>query len=184
MSAFGFAAPTEVLGAVKLYCGDLYGGMLARMDSEPVRQLTNCWNTTIKDVWGVPRNTHTVFTRWLAGGHTSLQDDLLARWPKFYRSLLTGPSPEAAVVARMAAADARSTTAANNRLVQECCGRPALVATTAEVRAALAEQHVMTDEEQTAATQLTWHLQDRERARLQGQDTSTIQARIVEICSM
>ena len=64
--AFGFAAPTEVLGAVKLYCGDLYGGMLSRMDSEPVKQLTNCWNTTVKDVWGVPRNTHTVFTRWLA----------------------------------------------------------------------------------------------------------------------
>ena len=182
--AFGFAAPTEVLGAVKLYCGDLYGGMLCRMDSEPVRQLTNCWNTCVKDVWGVPRNTHTVFTRWLAGGHTSLRDDLLARWPKFFRSLLTGPSPEAAVVARMAAADARSTTAANNRLVQECCGRPALVATTAEVRAALAAQYEMTEEEQTAATQLSWHLQDRERARLQGLDTSTIQARIVEICTM
>ena len=89
-----------------------------------------------------------------------------------------------AVVARMAAADARSTTAANNRLVQECCGRPALVATTAEVRAALAAQYEMTEEEQTAATQLSWHLQDREQARLQGLDTSNIQARIVEICTM
>ena len=84
----------------------------------------------------------------------------------------------------MAAADARTTTAANNRLVQECCGRPALVATTAEIRSALAEKHVMTEEEQTVATQVTWLLQDRDRARLQGQDTSTIQARIVEICTM
>ena len=157
--------------------------MLSPIDSEAVKQLTNCWNTAVKDVWGVPRQTHTVFTRWLAGGHTSLRDDLLARWPKFLRSLLTGPSPEAAVVARMAAADVRSTTAANNRLVEEYCGRPALTATTAEVRAALAAQHVMTEEEWVAATHLTWELQDRDRARLQGLDTSSIQTRIDELCA-
>ena len=176
--AFSFAAPAEVLGAVKLYCGDLYGGMLTRMDSGPVRQLTNCWNTCVKDVWGVPRNTHTVFTRWLAGGHSSLKDDLLARWPKFFRSLLTGPSPEATVVARMAAADVRSTTVANNRMVEECCGRPALVATVVEVRAAGYE---MTEEERVAATRLTWELEDRDRARLQGLDTTSIQTRIDDI---
>ena len=35
--AFAFAAPAEILGAVKLYCGDLYGGMLARLVSlQPV----------------------------------------------------------------------------------------------------------------------------------------------------
>ena len=181
--AFSFAAPTEVLGAIKLYCGDLYGGMLSPIYSQAVKQLTNCWNTAVKDVWGVPRQTHTVFTRWLAGGHTSLRDDLLARWPNFLRSLLTGPSPEAAVVARMAAADVRSTTAANNRVVEECCGQPALTATTAEVRAALAAQHVMTEEEWVAATHLTWELQDRDRARLQGLDTSSIQTRIDELCA-
>ena len=124
-----------------------------------------------------------MYTRWLSGGQTSLRDDLLARWPKFLRSLLTGPSPEAAVVARMAEADARSTTAANNRLVEECCGRPALVATVAEVRAALATSNEMTEEERVAATQLTWDLQDRDRARLQGLDTTAIQARIADLCS-
>ena len=124
-----------------------------------------------------------MFTRWLAGGHTSFHDDLLARWPKFYRSLLTGPSVEAAVVARMAAADARTTTAANNRLVEECCGRPAIRASAVEVRAALAAQRQMTEEETAAATQLTWELQDRDRARLQGLDTTAIQARIADICS-
>ena len=29
--AFSFATPGNTLGAVKLYCGDLYGGMLARL---------------------------------------------------------------------------------------------------------------------------------------------------------
>ena len=91
----------------------------------------------------------------------------LARWPKFLRSLLTGPSPEAVVVARMAA-DVRSTTVANKRLVEECCGRPA------EVRAALAARDTMTEEERVAATQL----QNRVRARIQGLDTTLIQSRI------
>ena len=31
-----FAASSDVLGAIKLYCGDLYGGMLTRLDSEQV----------------------------------------------------------------------------------------------------------------------------------------------------
>ena len=46
-----FAAPAEVLGAVKLYCEDLYGSMLAGLDSGPAGQLMNCWAKTVKDVW-------------------------------------------------------------------------------------------------------------------------------------
>ena len=41
--AFAFAAPSEYLGAVRLYCGDLYGTVLARPDSAPATKLTNCW---------------------------------------------------------------------------------------------------------------------------------------------
>ena len=44
-------------------------------------------------------------------------------------------------------------------------------------------QNQMTEEETAAATQLTWELQDRDQARLQGLDTTTIQARIADICS-
>ena len=40
--AFSFAAPAEVLAAVKLFCGDLYGGMLARLDSDEATNLMNC----------------------------------------------------------------------------------------------------------------------------------------------
>ena len=34
--SLSFAAPSDVLGAIKLYCSDLYGGMLTRLDSEQV----------------------------------------------------------------------------------------------------------------------------------------------------
>ena len=82
-------------------------------------------------------------SRYYAYAYAYAPSIWLARWPKFLRSLLTGPSPEAVVVARMAA-DVRSTMAANKRLVEECCGRPA------EVRAALAARDTMTEEERVA----------------------------------
>ena len=40
--AFHCATPDNTLAAVKLYCGDLYGGMLARLDSPAAVQLMNC----------------------------------------------------------------------------------------------------------------------------------------------
>ena len=82
--AFAFAAPSEVLGAVKLYCGDLYGTMLAKLDGGPATQLMNCWGITVKDVWSVPRSTHRRIATWLGSGHTSLREDLLSRWPKYF----------------------------------------------------------------------------------------------------
>jgi hypothetical protein len=177
--AFSFAAPSEVLGAIKLYCGDLYGGMLARLDGDPAKKLTNCWNTAIKDIWGLPRSTHTVYTRWLSSGHTSLREDLAARWPKFLRSLLSGPSPEAAVVARLAAADVRSTTAANNKYIFDHTGHSAWVATAAQVRRGLRQQEAtMTVTELETAAWLTGALEDRARLHAAGQDTSQLTNRI------
>ena len=52
--SLSFAAPPDVLGAIKLYCRDCYGGMLTRLDGDQVACLTNCWNTAVKDVWGLP----------------------------------------------------------------------------------------------------------------------------------
>ena len=39
--AFSFAAPAKVLAAIKLYCCDLYGGMLARLAGPAAAQLMN-----------------------------------------------------------------------------------------------------------------------------------------------
>ena len=71
--------PPQVLGAVKVFASDLYGGMLWRLDSQPSLQVTRCWHTCVKDVWGLSRATHTATVRWLATPHTSLREDLLAR---------------------------------------------------------------------------------------------------------
>ena len=177
--AFSFAAPAEVLGAVKLYCGDLYGGMLARLDSAPAGQLMNCWAKTVKDVWGLPRATHSVYARWLSSGHSSIREDLLSRWPKFFRSLLCGPSPEAATLARVAAADRRSTTSANNALIIAATGLSAWTATAEQIRAELQRREVaMALEELKTAEYLLELLQIRAEMSLQCDDITSLTAHI------
>ena len=181
--AFTFASPPEVLGAVKLYCADLYGGMLARLDGVPATKVMNCWGVTVKDVWGLPRSTHSAFVPWLSSGHSSLREDLLSRWPKFFRSLLTGPSPEVAILARVAASDARSTTAANNRLINTSTGLDARTATGHSVRAALRQREsVLTDDQMSAAAILGQALEDRHHLHLLGECSEDLDSLITNIC--
>ena len=181
--AFSFASPNNTLGAVKLYCGDLYGGMLARLDSTAATQLMNCWGITVKDVWDVPRATHRVYARWLSGQHTSFREDLLARWVKFYQSLITGPSPEVAVIARMAARDLRSTTGANNRLIRDSTGLDARTATSLQVRRELQQRETkMTEGELAVAMEISHLLEDRARMNEQGVNTQMITQQIEHLC--
>ena len=180
--AFSFAAPAEVLGAIKLYCGDLYGGMLARLDSPEATKLMNCWGTAVKDVWGLHRATHRVYARWLGSGHTTIREDLLSRWPKFFRSLLNGPSPEAAMIARVAAADRRTTTAANNALILSATSLSAWTATADQVRKELrSREPAMTDNEMTTSEMLLEALQQRASLYTQCADTTVITAHIDEL---
>ena len=181
--AFSFATPDDTLGAVKLYCGDLYGGMLARLDSQAAIQLMNCWGVTVKDVWDVPRATHRVYARWLSGQHRSFREDLLSRWVKFYQSLLTGPSLEVAVIARVAAGDLRSTTGANNRLILNATGLDAKTATSQQVRQELQEREgKMSEEQQAVALELTHLLEERSRLQEQDLDTLLITQQISNLC--
>ena len=123
--------------------------MLWRLDSEEAEQVGRCWNTTVKDVWGLDRATHTYIVRWLSSPHSSLREDLLARWVKYHQSCLSSPSPEVSIVARIAAGDLRTTTGANNRLITEL-GLDPRTASPAEVRLKYRESQPKETEEQMA----------------------------------
>lgn len=58
---FEFASPTEVLQAVKLYCGSHYGSSLWHLGSDSVAQYFAAWRTCVKLAWQVPRQTYTYF---------------------------------------------------------------------------------------------------------------------------
>ena len=181
--AFSFAAPAETLEAVKLYCCDLYGGMLADLGGQPATQLMNCWGTTVKDVWRVPRPTHRVYARWLGSGFSSIRQDLLSRWVKFYQSLVAGPSPEVATIARVAAGDMRTTTAKNNRLIYDLTGLDARVATAAQVRMELRRRKpALTDVESRTAGLIGLALQVRQAMYMEGLSTDDITTEIDNMC--
>ena len=46
--AFWFAASTQVLGAVKVFTYNLFGGMLWRLYSQPALPVTRSWHTCVK----------------------------------------------------------------------------------------------------------------------------------------
>ena len=86
--------------------------------SNMATQYFNTWNTCVKLAWGLPRNTHTYFLDYLSGGLVSARVDILGRYLGFYRSLLSSPSREVTILARIVAKDIRSTTAKNLRLLE------------------------------------------------------------------
>ena len=134
-------------------------------------------------MWEVPRSTHRIYARWLSGSVSSLRENLLSRWVKFFQSLLSGPSPEVAVIARVAASDIRSTTGANNKLILESTGLDAGVATSKQVRYMLHErEREMTEEEQAVVWELGQLLEDREIMKYQGLETMLISERINFLC--
>ena len=182
MDSFAFAAPTQILGAVKLFVSDLYGGMLWRLDSQPAQQLMRCWNTCVRDAWGVSRATHTATVRWLSTPHTSLKEDLLARWVKYYQSLLNSDSPEVSTIARVAAADLRTTTGANNRLIVDLGLSPS-TATSAEVREKLREAEPAETEEQMARLGLLMELLERRGIQFyRGEEDNELNELITFLC--
>ena len=79
----------------------------------------------------------------------------------------------------MAAADRRSTTAANNALITAATGLSAWTATAPEIRAELQRREVaMTPEELSTAEYLLELLQTRAEMSLQCDDTTSITAHI------
>ena len=58
----------------------------------------------------------------LAVEHTSLRNQVLSRYPAFYRKLLQSPSKEVRVLARMVSDDPRSSTCTNLRYLQNMTG--------------------------------------------------------------
>ena len=119
---FSFAHPIEVLRAVNIYCCDHYGGMLWDLQGDMASQYFSSWKTCVKLAWGVPRGTHSYFLDYLSGGLISAKRDILGRYVGFYQSLLSSPSREVNILARIVARDIRTNTARNLRLVEEETG--------------------------------------------------------------
>ena len=99
---FYFAQPGQVVNMIQLLCSDAYGSMLWNLHSNPAEQFFKCWNTAIKLVYGVPRSTYTYLVEgFLAKDQPSLRNQVLSRYPGFYRKLQSSPSKEVRMLVSM-----------------------------------------------------------------------------------
>ena len=101
----------------------------------------SAWTTGAKLVWEVPRATRSYLVQEvLAPGFTPLRAELLFRFQKFFRGLLTSPSPEVVVAALLGAQDIRTPVGSNLQLLKEDAGMNAWLASPARLKTALREK--------------------------------------------
>ena len=116
---FFFAPPDLTLQMVQVLCSDGYGSMLWNLQSDPAESFFKSWNTCVKLVHDVPRSTFTYMVEgFLAKDQVSLRNQILSRYPGFYRKLLLSPSKEVRMLVRMVDSDPRSTTCQNLRYLR------------------------------------------------------------------
>ena len=141
---FKFAAPAEVIKALKIYSNSFYGSCLWDLGGEKARQVYSAWNTSVKLAWGCPQWTRTYFVQqMLSCGQTSAKVDILTRFSKFFTSLRNSASHEVQVLSRYLARDVQSVTGKNMRLVQETTGLDPWTTSQGRLRSALVEAEVV-----------------------------------------
>ena len=105
---------------VQVLCSDGYGSMLWDLQSTKAEEYFRSWNTTVKLAWGVPRSCFTYLVEgFLAEDQTALRNQILSRYPGFYRSLLESPSKEVRMLVNMVNKDPRSMTCVNLRYLRK-----------------------------------------------------------------
>ena len=144
---FSFASPDVVLKAVQVYCSDSYGSMLWNLRSGYAESYFKCWNTLVKLVNRVPRNTFTYLVEgYFAREKTSLRNQVLARYTSFFHSLLKSPSAEVALLANIVAREPSSNTGDNIAYVKDLTKLSPWSFSASRVKAALPSQAVPENE--------------------------------------
>ena len=111
---FSFAAPDMTVSMIQTLCSDGYGSMLWNLQSDSAESYFKSWNTCVKLVHEVPRNTFTYLVEgFFASEESSLRSQILTRYPGFLKKLQSSPCKEIRMLVRMVQVDPRSTTCKN-----------------------------------------------------------------------
>ena len=181
--SISFAHPEEVLNAVKVYCCDHYGSMLWDLEGDLANQYFNTWSTCIKLAWDLPRATHSYFLGVLSGGLITAKWDIITRYAGFYRGLLTSPSREVKIMARLVGKDIRTVTAKNLRVLERETGGSSWRSTAGEIRKLLFKKaEVVPDTDQWRLPYLSKLLEQRDALVYNGEgDDSQELVRVKEL---
>ena len=154
---------------------DLYG--------EEAGIIYRCWNTAVKLVWNVPRNTSTFLVEnVLAKELSSVRRNLLTRYTVFCKNILNKSSMEVRLLARIAVADIRSNTGKNICKISKEIGNDALQVSKYQVGEALVRSDVPV-EDTWKIPLLTRLLKDRQQLRVDCLDTEPVDELIEVVCT-
>ena len=181
---FSFAKPDQIISMIELLCSDAYGSMLWDLRSNPAEKYFKCWNTAVKLVYDVPRSTYTYLVEgYFAKDRPSLRNQVLSRYPGFFRKLMSSPSKEVRMLASMMASDPRSTTCKNLRYLRERTGldQPEVFSSW-RIKADMPVQSVP-DHEKWRLGLLSKLLEMRQTKFMKVQDSKQITAMTDSLCS-
>ena len=151
---FRWAAPIEVLTALKVYCSDFYGCMLWDLGGDKASQVYSAWNTAVKLTWSCPRWTKTFLVQQvLASGSTSAETDILARYGNFSKGLRTSRSQEVRVLFNLVSRDLQSTTRKKLKHLGEKSGLDPWTTSSIRLKTALHEKQMV-----EISAQDTWRI--------------------------
>ena len=146
-------------------------------------QYFNTWNTCIKLAWDLPRATHSYFLEQLSAGLISAKWDIICRYAGFVKGLMSSPSREVTIMARLVVKDVRTTTAKNIKVLERETGGLSWRSTPGEIRKELfkkVEDIPVTD--QWRLPYLTKLLEQRDMMTYNGEgDESEELARVKEL---
>ena len=180
---FAFAAPAQILKAVRILCCSAYGAVLWRLNSAEASSFFKAYSSCVRRIWRLPLDTFT----YLVEGHLSLglpplRNMVLSRYPTFYQHLLSSPCPEVSVVAELLSKDARSTTAENLSYVSATTGLDCSTADKLSIKAALPIEGVP-ESERWRLGLLDSLLSERDALEKEGQDVKRVVSMLSSLCN-
>ena len=182
-SQFGFAAPPQILTAVRLLCCHAYGSVLWRLESQAATAFFNSYSSCIRRLYRLPLNTFSYLVEGhLSSGLAPLRNLVLARVPTFFQRLLTSPSREVAIMANMSSGDARTITASNLRMMNNVTGLDCTVADKISVKNALPIKQVPEGEKWRLGL-LDHLLELRSQLEKEGSDVKRVVAMLSSLCT-
>ena len=180
---FAFAAPAQILTAVRILCCSAYGSVLWKLDSEEASSFFKAYNSCVKRIWRLPLDTYT----YLVEGHLTLglpplRNMVLSRYSTFYQHLLRSPCSEVSILAEIFSKDARSTTAENLAYVSTITGLNCSSAEKAAIKVALPVTEVP-ESERWRLGLLDSLLRERAALEKEGQDVKRIVSMLSSLCN-
>ena len=115
--------PFEKLVAVQTYACSFYGSNLIDLYGQAAKQLYRAWQVTVRDAWGVPRQTRTyIVDHLLSGPFPHVRQLILRRYCKFVNGVVMSMNPVISALSHWGVRTRLSTTGRNVANIREGFG--------------------------------------------------------------